>query len=116
MWEGYPEVKMNEFQSNARSTWGGDGSPYPQELCCALGVAGEAGEVADLVKKEYFHDHPRNPLKVLEELGDTLFYIAMTAYYYGFTLEEVALENNRKLAARYPNGFESERSINRNER
>ena len=106
------EYKLTDFQLNALETWGGDG-PLPPELCCGLGVAGEAGEVADLVKKEYYHGHPRNYAKMLEELGDTLFYVAVTAHYYGFTLEDVARANNEKLQARYPNGFESERSINR---
>lgn len=108
-------MTLNDYQRNAFKTWGDDGS-LPAELCCGLGLSGEAGEVADLIKKEYYHSHPRNPEKVKEELGDTLFYLSVTAGYYGFTLEEIAVANNQKLAARYPNGFESERSINRNER
>lgn len=109
------EYKLTDFQLNALETWGDDG-PLPPELCCGLGISGEAGEVADLIKKEYYHSHPRNREKMLEELGDTLFYLSVTAWYYGYSLEEVARANNAKLSARYPNGFESERSINRNER
>lgn len=105
-------MTLNEFQDKAASTWG-EGTKYPQEFACALGLAGEAGEVADLVKKEYFHEHDRDPMKVLEELGDTLFYLAMTAKYYNWTLEEVAVYNNVKLAKRYPQGFDPERSRNR---
>lgn len=105
-------MSLNEFQDNAATTWGENG-PLPGELACGLGIAGEAGEVADLIKKEYFHQHTRNHMKVLEELGDTLFYLAMTAKYYGWTLEEVAVHNNVKLLKRYPLGFDPERSINR---
>lgn len=103
---------FSEFQLNAFKTWGEPGA-LPQELVCGLGIAGEAGEVADLIKKEYFHDHDRNPEKIKEELGDVLFYVAICAWLYGFTLDEVAQANTDKLAARYPNGFESERSKNR---
>lgn len=109
------EYRLTDYQLNALETWGDDG-PLPPELCCGLGIAGEAGEVADLIKKEYFHGHPRNHEKVLEELGDTLFYLSTCAWYYGFSLEEVARANNEKLAKRYPNGFEVERSLNRSER
>lgn len=103
-----------EFQTECLRTWGGD--PQNNELVCGLGIAGEAGEVADLIKKEYFHGHPRDPEKMKEELGDVLHYLAMCAWSYDWTLEEVAQANIDKLAKRYPNGFEVERSINRSER
>ena len=107
------EYKLIDYQINALETWsGGNG----QELAAGLGIAGEAGEVADLVKKEYFHGHPRDPDKMLKELGDVLYYLSVQAWFYGYTLEEVARANNEKLAARYPNGFETERSLNRSER
>lgn len=106
-------MQMLEFQLQALKTWGGGNG---QEIACGLGITGEAGEVADLIKKEYFHQHPRNPEKIKDELGDVLYYLAMCASLYEWTLDEVAQHNMNKLAARYPNGFESERSINRSER
>lgn len=103
-----------EFQAECLRTWGG--GPENNELVCGLGLAGESGEVADLIKKEFFHGHERNPEKVMEELGDVIHYAAICAWSYGYTLEEVAQFNIDKLKKRYPNGFETERSINRNVR
>lgn len=79
----------------------------------ALGVAGEAGEVADLIKKVVGHGHPIDPDKVKKELGDVLWYVAVLAHRVGFTLEEVAQANVDKLRKRYPDGFDPERSKNR---
>lgn len=81
----------------------------------ALGVAGEAGEVADLVKKAIGHGHEMDAGKVKKELGDVLWYVAVLAHRVGFTLEEVAAANVEKLRKRYPEGFDPERSKNRQE-
>ena len=82
-------------------------------LACALGLAGEAGEYADLIKKYLFHGHILDHEKALEELGDVLWYIARVALQHGSSLTEVAEMNVRKLRARYPNGFSTEDSIAR---
>jgi len=79
----------------------------------ALGIAGEAGEVADYIKKVLYHGHPIDKDKLCKELGDVLWYIATLAENAGLTLEEVARANIDKLWARYPDGFSTERSINR---
>ena len=79
----------------------------------ALGISGEAGEVTDLIKKVEFHGHEMNKIKLVDELGDVLWYLALLAETIGVELEEVAKVNIDKLKERYPDGFESERSINR---
>lgn len=79
------------------------------------GLSGEAGEVSDLTKKLFYHQHPYDALKFREELGDTLWYLAMCAQAHGFTLSEVMEANLSKLKNRYPDGFSSEASINRKE-
>ena len=106
-------MRFNDFQARALATMARDLDPATARAVVALGLAGEAGEVADLVKKELGHGHPENREKVLEELGDILFYVAICAHEYGWTLEEVATHNNAKLARRYPNGFSTERSLHR---
>lgn len=79
----------------------------------SLGITGEAGEVADLIKKHVGHDHDLDRNKVKKELGDVLWYVAVLANSLGISLQEVAQGNIDKLAARYPNGFNVEQSKNR---
>lgn len=79
----------------------------------AMGLSGEAGEVTDLIKKELFHGHKEEPEKVLKELGDVLHYLSGLATMYGYTLDEVARTNIKKLSERYADGFSKEASINR---
>ena len=50
-----------------------------------------------------------------EELGDVLWYVAITATAVGATLDDVMSANVLKLLKRYPNGFEIERSVNRDD-
>ena len=70
-------------------------------LHAALGVAGEAGELADAIKKEYIYGKPRNRENVVEELGDLRFFIQAVMNHYGITESEVLQENGNKLAKRY---------------
>lgn len=79
----------------------------------ALGVAGEAGEVADEMKKVIGHGHPLNKEKFKKEIGDVLWYIAVLSHELGFALSEIAEDNTEKLRARYGEAFSTERSINR---
>lgn len=78
----------------------------PRELALksGLGLAGEAGETVELVKKWAFHDRPLDRAKLTKELGDVLWYLTALARTQGITLEEVAAENVAKLEARYPTG------------
>lgn len=87
----------------------------PREQLCslALGVAGEGGEVADVVKKHVFHGHPFDREKVKGELGDVLWYVAMLARACDTDLNEIAQMNIEKLRKRYPNGFTKQDSIKR---
>lgn len=79
----------------------------------SLGLCGEAGEFADLVKKFVGHGHEFDRVKAVKELGDVLWYVATLADVLGVTLDVVAQQNIAKLRARYPNGFSSEASKNR---
>ena len=82
-------------------------------LNAALGLTGEAGEFADAIKKALFHHHGLNKDALVKELGDMLFYIRLAALGLGVSLEHIAEENDRKLRARYPDGFTVERSMHR---
>lgn len=78
-----------------------------------LGMNEEAGEAIGIVKKHIYQDHEFDKKYLAEEIGDCLWYIAVTASGIGYTLEDIAKMNVEKLHKRYPNGFETERSINR---
>ena len=82
----------------------------------ALGLFGEGGEVADIVKKAYMQGHPLDKAHIAEELGDVCWYVAELATALGYSMEEIMRGNIDKLRRRYPDGFDAGRSINRNER
>ena len=71
----------------------------------ALGLASEAGEVADIIKKELFQFQPCRKDAMVDELGDALFYLTYLAYAHRITIEEVMEYNVAKRKKRYPNGF-----------
>lgn len=79
----------------------------------AVGLAGEAGEVVDYLKKGIFHQHGYLVEHVQEELGDLLWYVAGLCTQMGFSMESVMERNIDKLKQRYPGGFSVEDSIGR---
>ena len=103
-------MTLNEYQALSRRTFKGKGADISN---ATLGIAGEAGEIADYVKKCLYQGHQYDVAVMVEELGDLLFYIANMASLCGVTLEDIAKYNYKKLLKRYPYGFEVERSINR---
>ncbi|MBS3927752.1 MAG: nucleoside triphosphate pyrophosphohydrolase family protein [Sphingomonadales bacterium] len=72
-----------------------------------LGVAGEAGEVADIIKKVLHHEVPIMSVreKLIKEMGDVHWYLEYLAATLGTTTEEVQRLNVEKLRARHPNGW-----------
>lgn len=79
----------------------------------ALGLAGESGEVVDIIKKHLYHGHALDKEKMKEELGDVLWYLTMLGGLVDVSLTEIMEHNVHKRQKRYPNGFSKERSINR---
>jgi NTP pyrophosphatase (non-canonical NTP hydrolase) len=79
----------------------------------AIGLAGEAGECADAIKKHVFHQQPLDTNKACNELGDVLWYVAALCKCLNITLSEVMAANIEKLKARYPKGYSAARSANR---
>lgn len=102
----YKELSLNEYQRIALET-----AIYPDEyriVYPALGMAGEAGEVADKVKKVIRDNNADfSPLKCEEiamEIGDVLWYCAVLADRIGYRLDTIARMNNRKLKSRQLRG------------
>jgi len=90
------KMNFNEYQKLARST-----AIYPEEykvIYPALGLCGEAGEVAEKVKKNIRDGKSLDGVGL--ELGDVLWYISALADDLGVTLEEVAQANVDKLTSR----------------
>lgn len=71
----------------------------------ALGLAGEVGEVVELIKKDRFQSQPLDRDKLCLELGDVLWYLTNMAAGFGLTLEQIANANRDKLRKRYPTTF-----------
>ena len=99
-------VTLDDYQDKAINT-----RMYPQDMAipyCALGLTGEAGEVAEKVKKiirdkgGVLTDEDRADLKL--ELGDVLWYLTDFADQIGFSLREVAQANYEKLESRKARG------------
>lgn len=108
-------MELNEYQRLAQRTCNMAQTPEEKIENGILGMCGEAGECADLLKKHRHQKHEFDRAKLLDETGDVLWYVAETAAGLGVTLEEVAQHNINKLKARYPEGFDPERSIHRPE-
>jgi len=80
------------------------------QMIWSLGLTGEAGEFADMMKKHHGHGHDLDRVKAAKELGDVLWYVAVLADSLGFNLDTIAQLNVEKLKARYKNGFTVEES------
>lgn len=90
------------FSENAKNGVYGD---YGSALMCALGMCGESGEVADIIKKAVFHEKPLDLEHLKREIGDVLWYVSEMCNAFGFRMSDVMHMNIDKLSARYPNGF-----------
>lgn len=118
-WEPQERLSLDEYQQLAERT-ATITNKLPQILFeqmrfinFGMGLAGEAGETCDYLKKVVFHGHTLDKDKLKKELGDCLWYIATLATTAGLSLADVATANIEKLRARYPEGFDQARSINR---
>ena len=106
-------MEMIEYQRLAQRTANPKLSEIERIRNGCYGLCGESGECIDVLKKHDFQGHTLAIDKILDELGDVLWYVAESAVGIGTTLEEVAQHNIAKLRARYPAGFSADRSINR---
>jgi NTP pyrophosphatase (non-canonical NTP hydrolase) len=82
-------------------------------LHCGLGLATEAGEFLNAVKKTIFYGREFDRINAMEELGDALWYIALGASALGLTLDDLMNSNITKLRTRYPEKFTAQAAINR---
>ena len=111
---GSREITLNEYQRLARRTQNDRLNPCERRMHALHGLSSEVGEIHALYQKT-FQGHPLNADSVVDELGDLLWFAAELADVLGVSLETVAALNIRKLQRRYPEGFDAEHSLHREE-
>lgn len=99
-------MELSDYQRQSRQT-----AEYPREAWLAypaLGLAGEAGEVAERVKKAIRDDggtvSDERRAALSKELGDVLWYVSQLATELGLDLDEIAGQNLEKLLSRQRRG------------
>ena len=107
-------MQMNEYQKAAARTINPELYPEQQVMHALHGMTGEVGEIHSLYQKAY-QGHPFSHDHLKKELGDLLWFISEYCTAMGWTLEEVAQLNIAKLKARYPEGFDEDKSLHRKE-
>jgi NTP pyrophosphatase (non-canonical NTP hydrolase) len=110
-------MNFTDYQTAALRTASSEGlaSPGASLSMAALGLSGESGEFAELVKKHLFHGHPLDKEKAMKEIGDVLWYVAFACEALGVQLDDIAERNIAKLKARYPEKFEARLSLVKDE-
>lgn len=106
-------MTINDYQRLAMKTLNPELDKKDVLINGVMGLCGESGEAIDIVKKWLAQGHELDKEKLAKELGDIAWYLAETAYALEIPLEDILQSNIEKLKKRYPEGFSSERSINR---
>ena len=100
-------MNLNDYADWQERMWRGEGNAWERKdkdvTVCALGLAGEAGEVVEHFKK-YFRDgkkyHRKHDLAL--ELGDVAFYFVRLCRAAGYEPEEILDMNKAKLEEKFP--------------
>lgn len=108
------DMTGNEYQKKADRTVNHQLSDFGKEMHALHGMVGEIGEIHSIYQKVY-QGHESDAEHLKKEVGDLLWFVAEYCTAKGWTLEEVMELNIAKLMARFPEGFEAERSLNRAE-
>lgn len=107
-------MKIKQYLENAERTRSKLDNQQLDNIHMALGLVTEAGELADVFKKNLAYNKNIDWVNVQEEIGDLLWYVAGLCNINGFNLEKILQNNIDKLKSRYPEKFTSENAINRN--
>ena len=101
-------MDINDYQKKALTTVIPSNSEFRDLLHWVLGISGEAGEIAEKVKKIIRDKDGKvseaDKLAMANEAGDVLWYLAVFADHLGFSLETVAQNNLEKLQSRKSRG------------
>lgn len=104
---------MTPFEAHVKRLFIKPGDSIGRSMHAAAGIAGEAGEIIDAVKKTWIYGQPLDTENILEECGDTLFYVVALLLEHGFSLDDAMHYNMFKLSKRYPDGYSDAAAIER---
>lgn len=82
-------------------------------LHAGLGMATEAAEFLDALKKHFFYGAPTDRTNLVEEMGDLFWYMAIASDALGVDFDEIQRRNVNKLKTRYPDKYTDEKALNR---
>lgn len=109
-------MDLKEYQEICKKTAKEFDNKTEEIMCWGLGIAGEAGDVAGCIKKTFVHmgDQKKG---IRENIGDTLWYMAMICNFFDWNLQEVLAENIEKLQKRHQGeGFKDDTITRENEK
>ena len=104
-------MNVNDYQRLAMATLNPELTKRDVLINSVMGLCGESGEAIDIVKKWMAQGHELDKAHLAKELGDIAWYLAEAATALDLPLEEILQANLDKLKKRYPNGFETEKSL-----
>ena len=106
-------MNINDYQAMAMTTLNLELSRKEVLINSVMGLCGESGEAIDIVKKWLAQGHALDKEHLAKELGDIAWYLAEAATALEIPLEDILQANLDKLKKRYPQGFETQRSVTR---
>lgn len=106
-------MNFNRYQAESKRTMKEGRTLQENVSDYSMGLAGEAGEVIDYLKKVLHHDHDLDVEEIKKELGDLLWYMSALATTFDINMNQVAQMNIDKLKKRYPVGFSAADSVKR---
>jgi NTP pyrophosphatase (non-canonical NTP hydrolase) len=106
---------LSEYQKFCKKTAKKFSNKEKEIFTWGLGIAGEAGDVAGCIKKTFSHKNNQKD-GIRENLGDTLWYMAMICNFFDWDFQEILEENVKKLEKRYPNGFKTNKARRKGKR
>lgn len=106
-------MDANEYQKRAMTTLNPALGKKDVLINSVMGLCGESGEAIDIVKKWLAQGHALDKEHLAQELGDIAWYLAEAATALDLSLGDILQANLDKLEKRYPDGFETRRSLSR---
>lgn len=104
----------NEYQKLAARTMNHELPPCMQIEHALHGMVGEIGEIHSIYQKLY-QGHEYNSEHLMKEVGDLMWFIAEYCTAQGWKMDDIMKMNIEKLKARFPEGFEADKSLHRKE-